>query len=560
MPSNAILEEELLEQFSASLTPRETTVLQDVKEFVSWEVDHQGGKFELDALDDVVIRTYFVVCHTQGKASNALQRINTSLGCFFTWLGDNGLIKENPFGKVNLYQLLLSPLKNKPRHDAFPGLPNEREIARLRALNRLAESTNRASDVQSMLDSSLTTMLDEMNLHTAWISLKYDGGFIHQKVERPEHGFVLAAAQNLPPSLEQGDRLYLRRPPACNCQKLLDSGNLKRGVNIVECSRLQDAAKTSQENDGLQFHASVPIICNDQAMGVMNFAAKDWELLSASDLQFLTAGARQVGAALERARLYDQIHIQHTHLQHELSMARKVQVSMLPEKMPKIPGYSLAALWKPAYETSGDYYNIYKLPGGRWGFIVADVCDKGAPAALYMAMAHSLIRERVENETSPATLLTQVNKALCQQDIKTNFITSFYAILDPENATLKYALAGHPPPLLRKITGTVHVLDGKGVALGVFPDAQYKDVDLSLEPGQSVVAFTDGLTDANNRLSESFELEPLKEAVGMAPAAARPMLRHLQKRIDGWVKDTPNFDDITILVVGREPKPQSDHR
>jgi sigma-B regulation protein RsbU (phosphoserine phosphatase) len=265
-----------------------------------------------------------------------------------------------------------------------------------------------------------------------------------------------------------------------------------------------------------------------------------------------------VGFALERARLYDQIRIQHTHLQHELDMAHKVQVSMLPEKMPKIPGYSLAALWKPAYEISGDYYNIFNLPGGCWGFIVADVCDKGAPAALYMALAHGLIRERVEKETSPAALLTHVNKELCEQKIKTNFITSFYAILDPDKSIIKYAIAGHPPPLLRKDSGQVESLPGKGIALGILQDAKYKDMEVSLAPGESLVAFTDGLTDANNQLSEFFHIEQLKKAVGSAPAAATALVNHLERTINGWVKETPKFDDMTLLVIARKPPPHLD--
>lgn len=549
---------ELLERFAASLTSQETAVFQDVKEFIKWEADHGGEGFKPEASDDVAIRTYLLDCHIQGAVHTILNRIRSSLEYFYNWLNVNGLIAENPFEKFNLKWPFLTQRHIQFRHDAFPGQPGEREIARLRALNRLAESTNRAPDVQSMLNESLETLLGVMNLNTAWIALKFDGGFLdHTSDQRPAHGFVLAAAHNLPPSLEQTDRYYLTRPPECRCQKLLNSGKLKRGVNVVECSRLQDASKTSNENNDLMFHASVPIICNDQAIGIMNFAAEEWQLLSASDLQFLTAGVNQVGAALERARLNDQIRIQHTHLKHELNMARKVQVSLLPEKLPRIRGYSLAAFWKPAYETSGDYYNIFKLPGGRWGFIIADVSGKGAPAALYMALTHGLIRERVENEVSPAALLTQVNRALYEQDIKSNFVTSFYAILDPANSSLKYALAGHPPPLLRKTSGHVKALAGKGIALGVFPHAQYEDMELSLAPGESLVAFTDGMTDASNPLRESFNLAHLKTAIGSAPAPAKALLKHLQNTLVEWVKEAPNYDDITLLVIARKDQSQS---
>lgn len=549
------MQESVLNRFLNSLPSREKNVSRDVLAYVQWEMDQGSEGFNAEASDDVAIRTYLLDCRVQGKTRGALDRISSSLEQFHAWLKDEDLIAENPFEKYNFKRSFLTPRNIWFRHDAFPGPPGEREIAHLRALNRLAESTNRASDVQSMLNDTLETLLGVMTLNTAWISLKYDGGFLNQAdMEPPPHGYVLAAAHNLPPSLEQSNRLYLTRPPECNCQKLLNKGRLDRGVNIVECSRLQEAAKTNSENNGLMFHASVPIICSDQAIGVMNFAAKEWQLLSASDLQFLTAGARQLGAALERARLYDQVRIQHSLMKQELSMARTVQVSLLPDKLPNIRGYDLAAFWKPAREMSGDYYNIFKLPEGRWGFIVADVCDKGASAALYMALAHGLIRERVERETSPAALLTGVNRALYEQDIKTNFVTSFYAILDPARSSVKYALAGHPPPLLRKASGLVKSLAGKGVALGIFPDAHYKDMDLFLEPGESLVAFSDGLTDANNPSSETFDLDHLKEAITSAPvsSSADSMLKHLQNTLGDWVKEAPNYDDITMMVIARK--------
>ncbi len=412
-----------------------------------------------------------------------------------------------------------------------------------------------------MLNDSLETILEVMDLHTGWITLKTNAGFLKttQRGDPPAHGFLLAAAHNLPSSLEQSDRYYLTRPPACNCQKLLNSGRLKRGINIFECSRLQEAAAAGSSSDELRFHASVPINAGGQMVGVMNVAAREWQFLSASDLQFMTAGARQIGGALERARLYDQVQRQHTHLRNELNTVRKVQVSLLPDKLPRIPGYDLAAYWKPAYETSGDYYNVYKLPNGRWGFIVADVSDKGASAALYMAMTHGLVRERVDFEPSPAALLSQVNRALFDLDIKTNFVTSFYGVLDPASSTMTYALAGHPPPLLKKTSGQVKSLPGKGIALGIIPDVDYEEMNISLEPGESLVTFTDGTTDANNPLQETFELSQLKQVVGLAPTSPNALLKHLKTTLRHWVKQQPNYDDITILVIGRKPPSTSAH-
>jgi serine phosphatase RsbU (regulator of sigma subunit) len=542
-----------IEQFAASIQPKDETILQDVKDYINWETHNGESEFNPQTTDDVAIRTYLLDSHIRGVSRSIQNRVVASLEHFYDWLKSNGEIIESPFEKYDLKQELIISKSIMPRHDAFPGLPEEREIARLRALNRLEESTNRSLDVQSMLDRTLETMLGVMTLKTAWIFLKVDNGLITLTTDpRPEHGFILVAAHNLPPSLEYTNRYFLKRPPQCHCQQLLQTGQLKRGVNIVECSRLQDSMEGLEDTGGLMFHASVPIELKNRVIGVMNFAAEDWQLLSASDLQFLTAGAKQLGSALERAHLYDLLSMEQARLQQELNLARKMQISLFPTEAPVIAGYSLAAFWQPAHETSGDYYNVFSLPGGLWGFIIADVVGKGAPAALRMAMTHSLIRERVEKETSPAALLTQVNQALCKQDMDMQFVTAIYAILDPENGILKYAIAGHPPPFLREASGQVKELAGRGIVLGISLEAKYEDISLTLAPGDSVVAYTDGVTDANSPSHEYYELIQLKEAIESAPAEAEALLEHIQSALADWVKDAPNYDDITLLAIARE--------
>jgi len=544
---------DFLEHYSTSTNQKDKTGLQDVMDYIKWETNQGEFTFNPQGSDDVAIRTYLLDCRIRGCNRLVMHRIASSLEHFYSWLKANGWIVESPFEKFNLKRQFFGLKHIWPKHDAFQGLPDEREIARLKALNRLAESTNLAPDVHTLLDTTLETMLGVMTLHTAWISLKSDSGLLGPAPDPPpEHGFVLAAARNLPPSLEKSDRYYLKRPPECHCQQLLRSGQLKRGVNVVECSRLHDALEGKKGNDGLLFHASVPIRLNDQAIGVMNFASDDWQLLSASDLQFLTAGAKQLGSALERAHQYDLIRVEHGRLEQELDLARQMQVSLFPDVLPEISGYSLAAFWQPARETSGDYYNVFKLPGGRWGFIVADVCGKGAPAALRMALTHGLIRDRVENELSPAALLTQVNRALCKQDMDMQFVTSFYAVLDPANASFKYAIAGHPPPFLRKASGEVEKLAGHGIALGVTFEAIYEDIHLDLAPGDSLVAFTDGVTDANSPANKLYEMEQLRMVIGSGPAHAADLLDHLQSTLVEWVKDVPYYDDITLLAIGRK--------
>jgi serine phosphatase RsbU (regulator of sigma subunit) len=132
------------------------------------------------------------------------------------------------------------------------------------------------------------------------------------------------------------------------------------------------------------------------------------------------------------------------------------------------------------------------------------------------------------------------------------FVTAIYAIFDPENATLQYAIAGHPQPFLREASGQVKKLAGQGIALGISPNAQYEDMRVILAPGDSVVAFTDGVTDANSPSEELYEMAHLEKAIGTAPAEARALLIHLQSELVDWVKEAPKYDDITLLAISRE--------
>ena len=137
-------------------------------------------------------------------------------------------------------------------------------------------------------------------------------------------------------------------------------------------------------------------------------------------------------------------------------------------------------------------------------------------------------------------------------DLDFQFVTSFYAILDPANASLKYAIAGHPPPFLRKASGQVEKLPGRGIALGVSLEAVYEDIHLDLAPGDSLVAFTDGVTDANSPSNESYDMAQLRTAIGSAPAHAEAMLEYVQSTLVDWVKEAPNYDDITLMAIARK--------
>jgi serine phosphatase RsbU (regulator of sigma subunit) len=464
------------------------------------------------------------------------------------------LVAGNPFDEFSVERPILTREQIRRRKEIFSGTAAEREIARLRTLNQLAEQLNRSSDTETTLAVTLESLVALMGLKTAWaFRIPSVEGLQRSSPASQSQDFVLAGACGLPPGLERDNRHYLCKPEYCHCQELLMAGHLRRAVNIVECTRLLQSASADGDNQGLLFHASVPIIAGDQPLGIINVATQEWQFLTGADLHLLSAIGSQVAIALERARLFDLTHAQRLRLARELEMARAVQASLLPERLPEIPDHSLAAEWRSAREMAGDFYDIFALPDGRWGIVVADVADKGAPAAMFMAMARSLIRASASSHTSPAETLKEVNERVMTHSTSDIFVTVFYAVLDPADHTLVYANAGQNPPLLRRVTGSIESLMPTGPALGLLEEPNLLDASLAFSPGEALTIYTDGITDALDLQGQEYGLERLRAAVGSAPASDAALhLAHLLDDLTRFTKDVTPFDDLTFFILVAE--------
>jgi two-component system NarL family sensor kinase len=294
----------LLERFTLAQHP-DPGVLDLIRDYVLWQTNRSEAGFAPDTNDDVDIRTYLLERQIAGAPRKSIKQILAALKQFYEWVQAEDLIGSTPFEEFNFDRPLLSRDQIRRRQDVFPGEPREREIARLRALNRLADQLNRATDLQTMLDVTLQTLVEVMGLQTAWIFLWTESGLTRYLPHAPApHDFALCAACGLPPGLSQDNDYYLREPPDCHCQYLMRHGLLTRAVNVVECTRLQDAADSEGDTHGLLFHATVPITAQGQPLGIINVATQEWQFLSAADLQLLSAVGMQASVAVERAWLF----------------------------------------------------------------------------------------------------------------------------------------------------------------------------------------------------------------------------------------------------------------
>lgn len=539
----------VVEQFAIQLTPVESEVLADLRNFVEWQTQSQIEMFIPQTVDDVAIRSYLLHLRLSGISRSILQRTVASLKRFYDWVKAADLITESPFDRFDFNRPLLSRDQIKRRQETRFASPMDREITHLKALNRLAEQLNRSCDVQTLLATVVEALVQVMGLRTAWAFLWTEAG-LHPTTRCSDvlHDFALAACCGLPPGLERDNRGDLCRGPDCHCQRLLRGGQLHRAVNVVECTRLQYSLRHAGDTQGLLFHASVPLISRNRPLGLLNIATEQWELLTSADLQFLSAAGSQVAIALERARLYDLAETQRIRLEQELQMARAVQKSLLPTQPPCIPGFTLVPHWCPVREVAGDFYDFLPLPDGCWGLLLADVSGKGAPAALYMALTRSLIRSEASRHASPSAILTAVNRRLLVEAPSEMFVTAFYAVLDPLSRSLTYANAGHDPPFLRSASAVQRLALG-GLIMGLFEELSLKDETLTLKSGDALVAYTDGLTDTVNDRDQPYGDCRLAVTINNAPPDARQILTHILKDLEAFAGAVPRPDDVTLVIL-----------
>jgi serine phosphatase RsbU (regulator of sigma subunit) len=281
------------------------------------------------------------------------------------------------------------------------------------------------------------------------------------------------------------------------------------------------------------------------------------EALSAYEDMGLTyfAGLVEEQLRVARAKTYDQA-IAHQQISQEMAQAGKIQASFLPEEIPSLQGWQLSAILEPARETSGDYYDFIPLPNGQMGIVVADVADKGAAAALYMTSSRTLIRSyAAEYPSQPELVLSNVNQRILTETHAGLFVTIFYGILDPTSGRLFYCNAGHNPPYLlsSQEEGAVQALLKTGMALGITEGAAWDRGEVMLAPGDVLIMYTDGLTEAQNEQGILFSEERAeKTAQANLGRSAQEIQEAMLEEVHGFVGDAPRSDDLTLVILKRD--------
>src|SRR2546425_8016394 len=415
-------------------------------------------------------------------------------------------------------------------------------VDKLRMLLDITKTISRSLDLDEVLNLVMDTLDSLIPYDAAGIYLvkcsrpmaELEGGpdetcFFHTEAVR---GYDIADLQEL--RLKMGEGLIGQRALSGKPYISPDVRNEPRYINARARTRSEMIA---------------PIISNNEVIGVFDLESDEFNAYSKDDLEVLMLLASQVAIIIEKVMLHEQL-IEKQRLETQLEIARQVQLQLLPPRDPQLEGFDISAYNFPTEEVSGDYYDWMRIYDDQIAIMIADVAGKGVPAALLMAFLRASLRAASHIGYATHISMAKVNYLLWESIERNQFVTAFYGILDATNGTLAYANAGHNPPLLVDADGHARFIEQGGLPLGMFRDTRYYEYYLTLEPGQLLMLYTDGATEAFNAQNEEFGPEQLVRSVKAArDLSARELIDAVQRDVVDWTDGRGAHDDVTFFVI-----------
>jgi serine phosphatase RsbU (regulator of sigma subunit) len=302
------------------------------------------------------------------------------------------------------------------------------------------------------------------------------------------------------------------------------------------------------------FMCSPLLAADGQALGILQLDTTDRQEFRQDDLEVLSAVASQAAFAVQNASMHERL-IHRERIERDLRLAEQVQRRFLPQSVPKVAGYEFFAFYQPAYNVGGDYYDFVMLPGDRVAVALGDVAGKGIAAALMMAKFSGDTRLCILTDNEPGRATGKLNGLLCDAGLEERFITMCLGILDLNGSTFAFSSAGHLPVLLRRADGRVEEVGSaiRGFPLGIMPDLVYEQLGTQLAPGDVVVIYSDGITDAQNASEKHYDTDEnprLRKRLAVSPGSPEAVGRSIIQDIREFSAGKQQFDDMTLVCFG----------
>jgi sigma-B regulation protein RsbU (phosphoserine phosphatase) len=324
-----------------------------------------------------------------------------------------------------------------------------------------------------------------------------------------------------------------------------------KGADLVEnLARQKTFAAVAAELERVGIAAVVPMQIHNQVKGAVLLGEKlRGEPYTKGDLEFLYSLANLAIISIENARLFREA-LEKQRMEDELAIAREIQQGLLPRTLASIPGFEIAAVNISSKQVGGDYYDVVPTQPDEYVLAIGDVSGKGMPAALLMANVQASLRAFAPMGLSLSEATGRINDLTCQNTGQDKFITFFWGSLNRSTREFRYVNAGHNPPFLMKADGSIRRLDVGGIILGLMKTpTPYQEGSVTLESGDVVVMFTDGVSEAMNAQEEDFTEERLEEVLKIVHLESpSKIIDAVRAALEGYTRGTPQSDDITMLV------------
>lgn len=407
---------------------------------------------------------------------------------------------------------------------------------KLRAILEIGQALRRELELDAVLPKILATLFN--------IFPQAEQGFILLRDAKSNKLRVKATRSRKP---DESDTVAVSMTVV---RQVLATGEAVLSTDVLDDSRFNSS--TSLSTLEIRSMMCVPLLDQDQSetVGVIQIDTRAVEPgFTSEDLDLLVSIAVQAEMALEIAKLHEEV-LRQRDMERDLDFATQVQLGFLPKERPKILGYAFADYYEAALRVGGDYFDYITLPDGKLAVALGDVAGKGMPAALLMARLYSSTRFQLFTAADPAAALSGLNKDIASSGLGHRFITFVLMVLDPDTGETTVVNAGHLPPFLRRRNGKIEMVSKKesGLPLGIVPDQEYKAVRLTMEPGDALFAYTDGVTEAMNDDREIYGRERLKKCVSRPFTGIGPLLKSIISDVETFTGGATHSRDDTCCV------------
>jgi len=408
-----------------------------------------------------------------------------------------------------------------------------RYTARLKVLNEVHQSLDRALPLEDLLELILDRAFDHLRPEEGTIFLKGADGEYYRAATRSVNG-------------EGSKTLYSRNL----VQQVVEKGQAALVLDTTVDERFNQAM--SLLDAGIRSLVAAPLLDPTGALGLIVLGSTlGIRQFTEGDMELLTSLASVAAMRIRNTRLAEEA-LERERLERDVALARQIQVGLLPDALPDIDGWQLYAHNIPSRGVSGDFYKVELVDDGSCAIMVADVSGKGIAASLLTASLEALAAGPIHDGVSPEKICDRVSHLLFERTPPEKYATGFLASFDPASGLFRYCNAGHNPGIVLRSGGDVELLESTGMPLGILPTAVYGAGDVTLEMGDTVVLYTDGLTEAENPDEEEYSEERLAELCAKHRAESLDALADvISEDQDEFVRGVPYVDDRTVVMVRR---------